>query len=97
DVRWRGVHAAADLSFHSHSLAFYLRGNQSDDADLYVMINAYTEPLTFAICDGFYKPWFRVIDTSCPSPRDILEAGREEQVVGSQVSVAARSVVVLVQ
>ncbi|HEY0791082.1 MAG TPA: isoamylase, partial [Chthoniobacterales bacterium] len=47
DVRWRGVHAAADLSFHSHSLAFYLRGNQSDDADLYVMINAYTEPLTF--------------------------------------------------
>jgi isoamylase len=97
DVRWRGVGNAVDLSFPSRSLAFYLQGGEYDDVDLYVMINAYTEPLTFTICDGFYKPWFRVIDTSRPSPFDILEPGHEEQVVGSQRIVPAHSVTVLAQ
>ena len=97
DIRWRGVGNSVDFSFHSRSLAYYLQGGEYDDVDLYVMINAYTEPLTFTICDGFYKPWFRVIDTSQPSPFDILEPGHEEPVVGSQHVVPAHSVTVLAQ
>jgi isoamylase len=96
-LRWRGTGNAIDLSFPSRSLAFYLQGGEYDDVDLYVMINAYTEPLTFTICDGFYKPWVRVIDTSRPSPFDILEPGHEEQVIGSQRLVPAHSVTVLAQ
>ena len=97
DVRWRGVGASTDLSFNSHSLAYYLKGGSQGDADLYVMVNAFTEPLTFTIFDGLYKPWYRVIDTSQESPKDILEPGLEEQVFGTQYVVSTRSIVVLVQ
>ncbi len=97
DVRWRGTGPSVDLSYHSHSLAYYLRGVDCGDVDLYVMINAHSEPLTFTLCDGMQKPWFRVIDTHRPSPEDIVDAGQEVRVVGSQQVVAPHSVVVLVQ
>ena len=97
DIRWRGVGPSADLSYQSRSLAYYLKAPNGSDADLYVMINAYTEALKFTIHDGLYKPWYRVIDTACASPDDILEPGSERQVFGSTYDVQPRSVVVLVQ
>jgi isoamylase len=97
DIRWRGVGPSADLSYNSHSLAFYLKGGSLGDQDLYVMINAFTEPLLFTIVDGSYKPWYRVIDTSLNSPHDLCEPGQAQQVFGSQYTVGARSIVVLVQ
>ena len=51
DVRWYGVGPSVDMSHDSHSLAYRLRGASQGDCDLYVMINAYREPLTFAIQD----------------------------------------------
>jgi glycogen operon protein len=97
DVRWRGVNAAADLSYNSHSLAYYLKGGSLGDQDLYVMINAFTEPLVFTIVDGSYKPWYRVIDTAQSSPHDICEPGQEQQMFGVHYTVGPRSIVVLVQ
>ena len=97
DIRWRGVGTSADLSYQSRSLAYYLKAPNGSDVDLYVMINAYTEPLKFTIYDGLYKAWYRVIDTACASPGDILEPGSERQVIGSTYDVQPRSVVVLVQ
>jgi len=97
DVRWRGVSAAADLSYNSHSLAYYLKGGSLGDQDLYVMINAFTEPLVFTIIDGSYKPWYRVIDTAQNSPHDICEPGQEQQMFGVHYTVGPRSIVVLVQ
>ena len=97
DVRWRGVSAAADLSYNSHSLAYYLKGGSLGDQDLYVMINAFTEPLVFTIVDGSYKPWYRVIDTAQNSPHDICEPGQEQQMFGVHYTVGPRSIVVLVQ
>ena len=97
DVRWRGVSAAADLSYNSHSLAYYLKGGSLGDQDLYVMINAFTEPLVFTIVDGSYKPWYRVIDTAQNSPHDICEPGQEQQMLGVHYTVGPRSIVVLVQ
>ncbi len=97
DIRWRGVGPAADLSYNSHSLAYHLKGGSLGDQDLYVMINAFTEPLLFTIIDGSYKPWYRVIDTGQNSPLDLCEPGQEQQVFGTQYTVGPRSIVVLVQ
>ena len=97
DVRWRGVGPSTDLSYHSHSLAYYLSGRSEHDVDLYVMINAYTEPLRFTIFDGLGKAWYRVADTSCPSPQDICAPGSEVQIFGSKYLVQPRSIVVLMQ
>jgi isoamylase len=97
DIRWHGVNSAPDLSFHSHTLAYYLSGASEQDADLYVMINGFAEPLSFTICDGFRKPWMRVVDTSLASPNDIRLPGNEVQVQGSKYAVQARSIVVLLQ
>lgn len=49
DVRWHGVGARVDMSLHSHTLAYYLRGATVNNKDLYVMINMYWEPLTFEV------------------------------------------------
>jgi isoamylase len=97
DIRWRGVEASIDLSYHSRTIAYYLSGKAQDDVDLYVMINAYTEPLRFTIFDGLYKPWFRVVDTSLASPHDICAPGDEVQIIGSTYLVQPRSIVVLIQ
>jgi glycogen operon protein len=97
EIRWRGVGPATDMSFPSRSLAYYLSGKSYQDLDLYVMINAYSEPLTFTIFDGLQKPWSRIVDTSFESPQDILPPGSEVTVVGSKYLVGPRSIVVLTQ
>ena len=97
DIRWRGVEATTDLSYHSQSLAYYLIGKSQNDADLYVMISAFTEPLTFPIFDGKQRPWSRVVDTSFGSPNDICAPGSEVPIVGSNYIVQPRSIVVLTQ
>ena len=97
DIRWRGVGPTTDLSYHSQSLAYYLSGKSQDDVDLYVMVNAFTEPLSFPIFDGLQKPWSRVVDTSLDSPNDIASPGCAVPVVGSKYLVQPRSIVVLTQ
>lgn len=95
DVSWYGVGQAADLSHDSHSLAYCLHGQSQDDDDLYVMINAYWEPLDFVLQEGTAAEWRRVVDTSLPSPDDFVAAG-----VGLERQacvVAPRSVVVLLR
>ncbi|HXM26520.1 MAG TPA: isoamylase [Chthoniobacterales bacterium] len=96
DIRWRGVGATTDLSFHSHSFAYYLKGTSLSDQDLYVMVNACPAPLNFMIFDGLSKPWYRVLDTSLGSPEDFCEPGEEERIIGSHYQVDAKSIVVLI-
>jgi transketolase len=79
DVRWYGVGPSVDMSHDSHSLAYRLRGASQADCDLYVMINAYREPLTFAIQDEGPGRWRRAIDTALESPHDISEPGEERR------------------
>jgi glycogen operon protein len=59
------------------------------------MINAHGEDLLFTIQDGEAGDWRRVVDTSRPSPEDILEAHQEAPLDGLQYLVKARSIVVL--
>jgi len=95
DVRWYGVGRDVDLSFASHSLAYCLDGRSHADDDVYVMINAYWEPLDFHIQEGSATEWRRVVDTSLPPPDDIPD---NPAAIGSTTYRAgARSVVVFVR
>jgi glycogen operon protein len=96
DVRWHGVRDSTDLSYDSHSLAYCLRGASQGDCDLYIMINAYHEPLTFQIQENISGGWRRAIDTGLESPNDIADPGREGTVESLQYRLGPRSVAVLV-
>jgi isoamylase len=77
-VQWFGTHGPPDLGPHSRSLAWSI-------GDLYVMANAWWEPLEFVLqAPG---PWRRVVDTSLPDG-DAVD-------VGDGYPVGPRSVVVL--
>ena len=84
-VRFFGASGEADTAEHSRSLAWTV-------GDLYVIVNAYWEPLEFAIQTA--GPWTRVVDTSRLSPDDVVDPGAAP-VVGDRYDVAARSVVIL--
>ena len=97
DVRWYGVGPSVDMSWDSHSLAFFLRGASQHDDDFYVMINAHREDLHFFIQEGRAEEWRRVIDTALDSPDDFCEPGREAQSAFGNYTVKARSVVVFIR
>jgi glycogen operon protein len=97
DVRWYGVGREPDLSHDSRSIAYCLRGASQGDDDLYVMVNAWQEPLAFEVQDGEPGEWRRVIDTARPSPDDIRDPGHEAPVASRTHAVGPRSVVVLVR
>jgi isoamylase len=92
DVSWYGVGGAVDLSYQGHSLAFCLHGASQNDDDIYVIINAYWEPLTFVIQEGTALEWRKIVDTGLPSPRDLSPFG--EPIEGMNYQVAPRSIVV---
>jgi glycogen operon protein len=80
DVHWYG--ATGPVDFASRTLAYSLHGPN----DLYVMINAFWEPVRFHIQEG--QNWKRVVDTS---RQDIVE----EPLTSLDYEVAPRSLVVL--
>jgi glycogen operon protein len=95
DVLWRGADGPVDFTHDSRLLAYLLRGAPVGDDDLYVMINGHWEDHPFRVSDGDASQWRRVIDTSRPSPDDIVEPGREPRLDADRYTVRARSVVVL--
>ncbi len=95
DVRWYGVEQAVDMSDSSHSLAYYLHGAAQHDGDIYVMINAYWEDLTFAIQEGQAGDWLRVVDTGRPSPDDIAAPGSQPRLQSLEYRLPGRSIAVL--
>ena len=95
DVTWYGIRERSDLSNDSHSLAFCLHGPSQDDDDIYVMINAYWEPLDFQLQEGKAQEWVRIVNTALASPDDFSERGEPLQAAG--YSVAPRSVAVLLR
>jgi glycogen operon protein len=100
-IQWHGVELdRPDWSEGSHSLAVTIRSLRADML-LHGMINAYWEPLTFALpptlTAGFESPpWRRWIDTALASPEDITPWTTAPAVPGNY-HVQPRSVVVLVR
>jgi glycogen operon protein len=97
DVTWYGAGPQIDQSPQSNSLAFHLRGESQNDTDLYVMINAATKEVRFRIQQGQAGCWKRVVDTSLPTPADIVEPGHEPRINGPDYLVQPRSVVLLMR
>jgi len=97
DIRWYGVDQMPDLSYHSHTLAYCLYGESQGDTDLYVMINAFWEDLTFIVQEACATDWRRVVDTSQPSPLDFIDSKEGDRLNSLAYDVKARSVVVLMK
>jgi isoamylase len=95
DVAWFGTGLKIDLSESSHTLAFSLQGASQQDDDLYVMVNAYWEQLSFHIQEGNPREWKRIVDTSLPSPEDFSAEGKAIETL--DYLVAPRSIVVLLR
>lgn len=95
DVSWHGVAGAIDLSWHSHAFAFCLRGASQEDDDLYVMINAYWEPLSFEIQEG--RDWLVIVDTAGESPDDFFDRSTATTLKSNHYIVQSRSIVVLLR
>jgi glycogen operon protein len=97
DIHWYGVGPPVDLSHGSRTLAYHLSGGSQGDDDLYVMINAYWEPLEFVVQEGRPSEWQRVVDTARESPDDVREPDRGVALTSARYTVGSRSVVVLVR
>src|SRR5690606_24338722 len=95
-VRWYGTGHLVDMSAESRQLAFCLHGASQNDVDIYVMINAAPTSIEFGIQEGMIGTWKVAIDTSRPSPHDIIDGEPSETVEAATYQVSARSVVVLV-
>lgn len=75
DVLWFGTTGAPDLAYHSRSLAFFLHGYTQEDHDIYVMINAFWEPLSFTF--QIEGPWHRIVNTGFDPPQDFAIQGED--------------------
>jgi glycogen operon protein len=95
DVRWYGIGRERSLEPSSLALAWCLHGGSQSDDDLYVMINASPEALSFVIQERDPGDWLRVADTACESPDDFCEPGRETTLASSVYHTAPYSVVLL--
>jgi isoamylase len=96
DIKWYGLDSEeVDLSEESRALAFCLHGASQGDNDIYALINAHWEPLTFEIQEP--GPWKRIVDTFQESPCDICEEHEAPAIPGSSYEVQPRSIVVLLR
>jgi isoamylase len=97
DISWHGCQLFSPGWYDSNArvLAFTLGGFQGE-ADIHVMLNMYWENLTFEIPFVEGREWHKVVDTSQPSPLDIVEPGASTMVSGNVCLVQNRSVIVLI-
>lgn len=98
-LEWHGVEPyQPDWSAGSRSLAMCMRGNmpKGKTQSLYLIANAYWDPLTFKLPTAGDERWYRVIDTILPPPFDIAELGEAERLADQHHYTAGpRSVVLL--
>jgi glycogen operon protein len=108
DIHWHGVEPyQPDFGHYSRVLAFTLdgrfTGREHDDdyqldADFYVAMNAWSDPLPFRIPPSpTRRKWHLVVDTAKPPPHDFTPEGKGPTLpAGSHYEVAGHSLVVLV-
>ncbi len=97
DIFWYGPNHSVDMSYESRTLAWCLHGQSVGDHDIYVMVNAGTDKISFGIYEGVAGEWKRVVDTSLTSPQDICNDAGQPVISDTSYAVSGRSVVVLVR
>ncbi|MGF1727390.1 glycogen debranching protein GlgX [Photobacterium nomapromontoriensis] len=96
NIRWHGVNPnQPDWSDHSHSLALTVYHPLTQD-ELYVVCNAYWDPLEFTIPDRQYSDWHLLINTANPSPSDIYPTDDAPKYAEDTLLVMGRSMIVMV-
>lgn len=102
DIAWHGcrLNSPGWYDPNSRVLAFTLGGfteeNDSEDADIHVMLNMEWEDLDFDVPPLRDRKWYKVVDTAQSSLHDIAESGEEPVVSGNVCNVKNRSIVVLI-
>lgn len=93
---WHGVKLGhPDWCDDSHSLALYAELHE-EGQDVYVIVNAYWEPLHFELPPlSAGRQWRQWIDTSRAAPEDIVPWQTAPSLSCNQYRVESRSVVVL--
>ncbi|NLD74890.1 MAG: glycogen debranching enzyme, partial [Chloroflexi bacterium] len=95
DVTYHGVRLGEpDWGHHSRTLAIQFHG-VGGDGDVYIIANAYWEPLTFALPPGVR--WKRIVDTMQEAPLDIVSEDAAEVLAEPHYEAGPRSVVVLIE
>ena len=79
----------------ARTLSFTLAGLEGTD-DLHVILNMFWESVDFELPSVPGRRWVRAVDTTLPSPDDILDPGDELPVESSIYHAGERSVVVLI-
>jgi len=82
-----------DWGEQSHAIAFSL-DNPNYDHQLYIMINAYWESLTFELPQENVKEWHCIINTAEEAPKDFCAFSSAPILKGFYCEVTGRSVVV---
>ena len=95
-VQWHGIEPdAPDWSVHSHSIALTAHHPMTKEK-LYIICNAYWDPLRFTLPDCPNHDWHRLIDTALPSPNDIIDIDETQKHSSSTILVAGRSMVIMI-
>jgi isoamylase len=97
DIAWHGT-SLGSPGFddpEGRALACTIAGLDGD-ADLHVMMNMFWEPLDFEVPVDPERVWYAAIDTSAPSPNDIVDRPSDAPFTGPRCTVQGRSIVVLV-
>ncbi len=86
---------STDWGNDSHSIAFSYELSE-DKLQVHLILNGYWGPLDFELpAPKSGKPWRRWIDTSLPSPDDIVEWQSAPELTDHVYPAAGRSVIVL--
>jgi glycogen operon protein len=98
-LEWHGVQLhKPDVSLVSHSIAL-TAWSSARQVVFHYIINAYWKPLTFQLPSPKKMPggvWHRWIDTSRPSPEDIVPWDAMQPVTARTYRIPGRSLVVLI-
>jgi glycogen operon protein len=97
DVTWHGVRLdqAPWHDGQARLLRFTLAGRTPDEEDLHVVLNGGDTGQDLPLPVAPRGRWHLAVDTSRPSPADLVERGGQVPWGGDSVEVGARSVVVL--
>lgn len=95
DISWYNTAGdAADISYYSRTLSYYINGASVEDDDFFVMINSYWEPIYFTLPLSM-TGWKVIINTALHSPNDIDIFTNSPTITSPQLLVQDRSVLVL--
>lgn len=96
NIRWHGVELnKPDWSEHSHSLALTVYHPITQD-ELYVVCNAYWDPLAFTLPDRDSSEWHVVINTAKQSPDDIYPINQAPRYPHRTILASGRSMIVMI-